>query len=788
MTPSSSYRIQVNKEFPLAKVIKIIPYLYDLGIEAVYCSPLFEAFSSSYDITNPNKLNPDLGTEEEFNLFCDTLKKHGMQHILDVVPNHMGIKGDKNKWWLDVLENGQGSSFAEFFDINWMPEKREMQGKILLPILKDPYGKALEKGDIKLAWKEGFWIIYADFQMPLCKSSYPRKEEIEEINQNKDKLHELLEKQFYRLSYWVDAGQEINYRRFFNINELIAIHIEKERVFKEHNYLVFEWLKSGKVQGIRVDHPDGLYNPRQYFERLNEKKPEFVWAEKILDFGEKIHPLWKVDGTVGYDFLNVVSGLFVQKKNEKKILDTYFDFIKDEFDFKEINYLRRKSYLVSNMASEVNFLGQVLDELSEKNRYFRDLTKIDLTKACLEVMACFPVYRTYVEPGQEIRKKDREYILKAVNDAKNRTSGIDPSVFEFIQKNLLLEYPGNFDFVMRFQQLTPTVMAKGLEDSTFFIYNPLISLNEVGDNPHHFGCTKEEFHKFNQEKLKSYPLGALATSTHDTKYSEDARLRIHVLSELPKKWHSLVNSWKKINQKHKTSIDGVLYPTPNTEYLFYQMLLGIWPADKKRIWTCLQKAMREAGIHTSWTKVDKKKEKAAKHFLEKILKKGPFLSKFNRFQKEISELGVLNSLSALILKIGSAGIADFYQGNICLNYCLMDPDNRRKVNYSKKDLKREVTKKALTFRRKHKELFLSGEYIPLKTPENIIAFERRRGKEVVIIAVKRFFSDPKINGTLSLPSPMQDIFTGRAHKKGRASYQSLLKNNSFVLLKNQAAK
>lgn len=849
--PSSIYRFQLSQDFGIRSVIDLIPYLFELGLEGIYCSPIFEACSHGYDVTNPCKLNPLLGTPEDFEELCATLQKYGMKHVLDVVPNHMGMRG--NPWWLDVLEKGPTSAFAEFFDVNWTPEKQGLRGKILLPILNQPYGSVLEKRGIQLLWKEGFWVSYADYQLPVCFSTYSQilerasqvlsdgqekdwleclalsktgsKEQfvsfyqksqfvqrrfgelLAALNKKIDFLHELLEKQFYRLAYWVVAGQEINYRRFFNINELIALHIEKEKVLNIHHRWIFDLLESGKVQGLRVDHPDGLYDPRQYFERVRREKPAFIWVEKILDFREPLPEHWDVDGTVGYDYLNVLSGLFIQKKNEQMFTKLYNQFIEQEIDLKEIWYERRKRYINLQMSSEVNYLGQLLDEISDKNRYYRDFTKIDLTRALREIFACFPVYRTYIRPGFEVGKKDREYVSQAVEVAKKRAPEVDVSIFDYI-KSLLLqeslltsqEQDLGYDFILRFQQLTAPVMAKGLEDSTFYIYNRLISLNEVGGSPRHFGFSKAEFHEFNKQKLTHWPRGALASSTHDTKYSEDARLRIHALSEIPKVWESAAKTWKKHNQKYKTKHDGDLFPDLNTEYFIYQMLLGLWPADQERIWRCLNKAIREAGIYTSWHKVNAPYETAVKHFLESLLRPqrtNLFYPSFLRIQRKIAEVGLQNSLSALVLKIGSCGVVDIYQGNECVNLALMDPDNRFPVDFAlrkkslkqTKDLKIMVTAKALKFRRENKELFLEGDYIPLKSPENVVAFMRQYRDKQVVIATGRFYSEGQISGRLNMPKGQshklwQDLFTGKkvSLRQGGFDLSEAFEKHPFAIL------
>lgn len=774
--PSSVYRLQVNETFPLKKVISILKYLHDLGIEGIYLSPIFDSFSShGYDVTDPNHLNQVLGISDDFEELCKILSEYGMKQILDVVPNHMGIKGRKNKWWLDVLQNGPNSQYAEFFDIDWNPPKEELKDKILLPILKDPYGQVLEEGEIKLISDADFWITYADYQLPVTPASkaFILEKGFENFNGKKgdpksfDLLHELLEKQWYRLSHWIVAGQEINYRRFFNINELIAIHIENESVLKTHHQWVFNLIKEKKVHGIRVDHPDGLYDPTMYFERLKEKGVNFIIVEKVLDFNENLPDKWKVEGTVGYDFLNVLNGLFIQKKNEKAFTRIYNRFINTELDYDDLIYNRKKWYVRFHMGSEINSLANRLDEISEKNRFTRDFTRVDLSRAIQEVIACFPVYRTYVRAHEELNKKDILYISEAIEKAKDKAPEIDVSVFQYLSDVLLMKL-GNGeeidDFVSRFQQITAPAMAKGLEDSVYYIYNRLLSLNEVGNNPKYFGVSKAEFHQFNVEKQKKYPFGFLATSTHDTKRSEDARMRLDVLSEIPSKWQMVITSWKKENHKFKKSLNKNLIPDSNTEYYIYQMLLSMWTEESpnlERIWDCLLKSIREAGIYTNWRHVNEEYEKTVKEFLFSVLSpESSFNSSFLTFQKEIDRYGHLNSLSQLVLKMGAPGIVDIYQGNEDFKYLLMDPDNRTEIDFSKQEremadqsqpklfderIKFFVTKKGLNFRRDHKDLFLQGDYIPLtlkgEKKENCIAFARKYGTLVLITVACRFFTE-----------------------------------------------
>lgn len=863
--PSSVYHLHIHADFPIKKVLEILPYLDALGIEGIYASPIFEAASvNGYDIVNPNIIDPRIGTYAEFETLCEALKARNLKLVLDIIPNHMGIKGKKNLWWQDVLENGPHSPFADFFDINWNPPNPQIKNKLLLPILADSYGSSLLNQQIQLKWEDhDFWICYDGYPLPLTPTSYPfvleaglpltpewREDEREcleisrlfreghKINRERKQrlkdlydrsvgireyltrivalfngksgeyatfnlLHELLEQQFYRLAHWLVAGQEINYHRFFNINELAAIRIENERVMNEHHHFLFDLIKREKVQGVRIDHPDGLYDPELYFDRLQKHNPPFVVIEKILDSQEILPASWNVQGTVGYEFLNVLQGLFIRQKNESFFSKIYDSFIGHGTDFDHLLYERKKWYIKMHMASEIRALGWQLKQLVATNWYYRDFTQADLNTALEAIMASLPVYRTYMRGEEPISNRDKTSLLRTIELAQVKTPEIDPSIYTYLRDLFLGELkqmlPIGAHLVLRFQQQTAPVMAKGQEDSCFYIFNRFVALNEVGGNPRHFGTSKAEFHQFNSEKLTHWPLGFLPMSTHDTKWSGDARMRLSVLSEIPKKWKETVVKWERENQKYKTTLQGMRFPDPNTEYYLYQMLLAVWPDDTnpselhtvhERLWSCLLKSMREAGIHTSWRHPNEAYEKAAHLFLTSILtphEENPFYLSFIDFQKEIAAHGRLNSLSAWVLRAGSCGIVDLYQGDEGWNDSLMDPDNRRPVNFDQlesalktdENLKLWVTARALQTRRKYKELFLTGEYLPVTVQkegrEHIVVFMRKGIHSCALIAAGRFFTQlPALLGnegwgdtTLVLPKKIKikelfDIFTEKS--------------------------
>lgn len=905
--PSSVYRLQLCEKLPVKQVIKILPYLKALGIEGVYCSPYFKAYSPhGYDITDPNIFSPHIGTPEEYDNFCQLLKKLGLKHILDVVPNHMGIKGGQNQWWQDVLENGPYSEYALFFDINWSPDKKELQDRVLLPILGSPYGMALENQEIKLMLEGNAFVVkYADYPLPIAPHTYAmilekgvdslksecseddpllleylalielyrffpvssqeRREKKEEcakkffkLSQTRrvrkllsqllsgfngkkrhsdsfDALDRLLEAQFYRLSYWRVASHEINYRRFFNIHELVSIRIEEEKVLESHHRWLFELLASQKIQGLRIDHPDGLYDPVCYFERLRSRFPVLIVVEKILDRKEKLPESWKVDGTVGYEFLNLLNGIFIQQDQEKAFTDIYEEFTANTKNFEEIVYESKKLFTNHEMISEVEALGLNLDRLSETSRFYRDFTRHDLTLALAELIACFPVYRTYMNPAGKISKRDARYITIAIEKAKSRRVelDLDISIFAFLEKILLNKLKARpeeeeryREFVLKFQQLTGPMMAKGFEDTALYQFNRFISLNEVGGDPTHFGHSVSDFHKANLEKKEKWPFGFLATSTHDSKRSEDVRMRLNVLSEIPEKWRLEVKKWAMVNAKHKK--EG---PSLNAEYFIYQTLLGIWPKHvvKKqhyddlleRIWQIILKSLREAKQETNWFNPNLAYEESVRFFILSILareKTNHFFKMFTDFQRLIDRYGSYNSLSQLVLKIASPGIAEFYQGNEILTYRLVDPDNRQPVDfeYRKKLLsnvkqnriqdyfdsddfekvKLALTLKGLNFRKKQRDLFLKGDYLPLQVrgvrKEHVVALARRYNDKFCIVIVGRYFSklaasdwdkplDHHVWGDTEILLPteikeqeMADLFTEqKLHVQKKGSYRFL---------------
>jgi len=895
--PSATYRLQFNRSFTFAAAAEIVPYLDALGVTHCYASSYLKAVPGSlhgYDIVDPTVLNPEIGTEEEFRAFVQALRRRGMGHILDVVPNHMGIGQSANRWWQDVLENGPSSRYADLFDIDWSPVKRELEGKVLLPILGDLYGTVLENQEITLAYDEGsFRFRYYDHTLPVAPKSWiailthrldelvardgadvphvrelqsivtalrhlPSRTEVEpervseryrekEIAGQRlaalvkdspaiekfiadnvrlfngtrgepgsfDLLDDLLDDQPYRLAYWRVASEEINYRRFFDINELAAIRMENDAVLSESHALIFRLLKEGSLSGIRIDHVDGLYDPGRYLRHLQDwagqelagpghhqgdgNHPLFLVVEKILDTDEPLPEDWPVAGTTGYEFLNQLNGLFVQSAYERAMDDIYARFIGRRIVYDDLVYEAKKLIMNVSMASEINVLGHQLNLLSERDRRTRDFTLNSLTDAIREIIACFPVYRTYVTDGPEpVSDRDRAYLRLAGVRAKRRNPAVSGLVFDFVRSLLLKEWDERIRqdrrellrFVMKFQQTTSPVTAKGIEDTANYMYNRLVSLNEVGGDPKRFGLSPPVFHARMRERRARWPHALSTTSTHDTKRSEDVRARINVLSEVPLEWKAHVHRWHRINKKHATVLDGLPAPGRNEEYLLYQTLIGAWPLTPMdeaqsrsfldRIQAYMNKALKEAKQHSSWMNPDQPYEQAMAHFVEAILgRSGPnqFLEDFLPFQDRIAQYGMCNALSQVLVKITAPGIPDFYQGTELWDFSLVDPDNRGPVDFAAraamlKELERVtanadpagrswlvrelmgscqdgriklyLTMTALNFRRTHAALFLDGDYLPLDAQgvrrDHVCAFARQqknRPDQAVLTVVPR---------------------------------------------------
>ena len=611
-----------------------------------------------------------------------------------------------------------------------------------------------------------------------------------------DILDGLLDDQAYRVANWRVAGEEINYRRFFDINELAAIRMEAPEVFAETHRLIFRLVGEGIVTGLRVDHPDGLYAPAEYFRRLQEGCAQarggegggdfYVVAEKILAPGEHLPEGWATAGTTGYEFLNLVNGIFVDRAQARALEQIYARTIRVRPPFAEVVYACKRLIMETSMASEVNMLGHRLNRISEKHRSSRDFTLGSLTTALREIIAAFPVYRTYIGESSD-GNRDREYVARAVSQARRRTPTMNDSVYDWIQDVLTLKFPEwageadrqeRLDFVRRFQQITGPITAKGYEDTVLYRFNRLVSLNEVGGDPSRLGTSLAEFHAENVERHRRSPHALSATATHDTKRGEDVRARINVLSEIPAEWRARLAVWRRLNRKHHTMVDGAPVPGANTEYLIYQTLVGAWPIDVTRLRDYLLKAVREAKVHTSWTNPNARYDEALVGFAEAILdpdRSAAFLEDLVLFQARVTHFGALNSLGQTLVKLTAPGVPDFYQGSELWDLSLVDPDNRRPVDWAERTrllaevvaavaaapdraaLAHELVKtkadgrvklfvihEGLAVRRAHRALFEGGAYRPLEArgawSEHVCAFARTAGDAAAVTIIPRLLA------------------------------------------------
>ena len=619
-----------------------------------------------------------------------------------------------------------------------------------------------------------------------------------------DALDELLNAQSYRLAFWRVAAEEINYRRFFDVNDLAAIRMELPEVFDEAHKFLLDLVRVGAVTGLRIDHPDGLYLPQEYFEKLQQRCAEalgmalpqdgravYMIVEKILTALETLRKDWPVHGTTGYDFANQVTQLLVDSSAETEITKTFHRFLGHSLHFGHLAYAKKLLVMRLALANDVNVLGNMVDRLSEQNRWYRDFTLEALARAVRETIACFPVYRTYLAPGRPVNDQDRQVVERAVAAAKRRNPAIEESVFNFLRDILLFRFPENLDddaraahthFVLKFQQATGPIMAKGLEDTVFYIYNRLAALNEVGGEPQQFGIGLDVFHERNLDRQRNWPATLLATSTHDTKRSEDVRARMVAISELPQLWRRSIQRWRLLNRKWKRTIDEAQAPDPNEEYLLYQTLLGTWPVNTHsqaeqtasaeyvaRIQAYMAKALNEAKLNTSWIRPNEDWLGAMRDFVAKILEtssKNKFLPNFFPVVEEIARLGAINSLTQTLLRLTSPGVPDIYQGNEIWDFSLVDPDNRRPVDYRHRRemlatigkakpeellqswpdgrIKMFLTQRVLQFRREHADLFQSGNYLPLKASGNLadccVSFARQWHDEWIVVIAPRLSS------------------------------------------------
>ena len=844
--PLATYRLQFNSSFGFRDALSLVPYLYDLGISDVYASPIFRSRIKSahgYDVTDHSQLNPELGSVDDFRELVAALKSRGMGLLQDVVPNHMAYS-QENPLICDVMERGECSRYFSFFDVDWNHRFAGRGGKILAPFLADLYVDALERGEVKLAFnEEGFAVDYRGFKLPLRLKSYPLvfglhnessspvpehlKEAVLQIDGSPEKagylkralweqynsngefrdfldsrlaifqgsvgdpksfdlMDRLLLDQTFWLSFWKTASKEINYRRFFTINDLISLRVDRREVFDHVHCLLFDLVSRGDVTGLRIDHIDGLRAPKEYLCKLRNRLGDtYVVVEKILAWKEEL-PDWPTAGTTGYDFLNRLNGIFCCKDNAAKFDRIYRDFTGIREPYSDIVYSKKRLMMERYMGGEIDNLASALKSISEKDRHGHDLTLSGLRNALREFMTSLPVYRTYF--GQdELSGSDLRVTEAALAEAKRRRPDIAGEI-GFLGRVLTAtsgstaisrstEYLAECrDFALKLQQFTGPFMAKGFEDTVLYYYNRLISLNEVGGSPEMFGTTIEEFHSFNVFRSQKWPHSLSATATHDTKRGEDSRARISILSEVPEEWQESLRRWSRLNGKKKKKLNGKLVPDENEEYLIYQALIGALPLSSDDLSTFLErakgylvKALREAKTHSDWMETDTAYEGAALAFLQDIFEpSSDFHGDFTGFSKKVALFGLQNSLSQTLLKIASPGVPDFFQGTELWDFSFVDPDNRRPVDFRRRmsylaEMKRQESMdlpglirdlsmekedgriklfliyRLLQIRRENAGLFQKGRYQPIPAEgvhrERIAAFARvHEGKWALALA------------------------------------------------------
>jgi (1->4)-alpha-D-glucan 1-alpha-D-glucosylmutase len=828
----ATYRVQLHPGFGFDRAAKIASYLAELGVTHLYASPYLQAGKGSthgYDIVDFGNVNAELGGREAHERLCVELAKHGLGQVLDIVPNHMAI-GAQNAWWWDVLKHGTSSRFARYFDIYWGDPKSP--ARILVPLLGVPYGKALAQGEVKVERSGGNVVVrYYDHVLPISPVSlswltsqiglserdpgYSDKLDslLSELNREPARLDELLERQHYRLGYWRHAANELNYRCFFDISKLAALRQEDEAVFDDSHALVLEWLADGTLDGVRVDHVDGLRDPQGYLERLHEKAPHaWVVVEKIIEPGEELPRPWPIAGTTGYEFMNLAGNLFIDPTGERSMTELYAKLAKKTTSFQDIAYEKKLYILKDKFGSEVARLVDLLAESAAGQWRFRDVEREQLRELVNEIIACFPVYRTYARldpPNEqaELSEQDRRAVETAFKRLEERRPDIDEDLSTFLREILLLRRRGapEAELVMQFQQLTVPVMAKGIEDTAFYCYYRLLALNEVGGDPTRFGVTPEEFHRTILARRRS-GTAMLATSTHDTKRSEDVRARLALLSEIPALWAGAVMRFSKLAERHKVSADE---PGPNTEYLFWQTVVGAHPIDPERAARYMLKALREAKGRTAWVRPDEEYEKSVTGFVKAVLSDEELMTEVSAFAALLVEPGRVNALSQKLLALTAPGVPDIYQGTELWDLSLVDPDNRHPVSFElRHQLLRElpslspeeilrrgdeglpklcVVARALDVRRRHPSLFAAdAPYEPISAQgsraEHAVAFARA-GRAVTVIPrlvmkLARDFRDTSI--TLP-PGTFRNVFTGEDWS-GTVELSGLLRRFPVALL------
>jgi (1->4)-alpha-D-glucan 1-alpha-D-glucosylmutase len=828
-----------------------------------------------YDVVDHRRVNEDLGGAAGHARMHSALRKRGLGQILDIVPNHMAIVSPYNPWWWDVLENGPASNYASYFDVDWATPEMRLRNSVLIPVLGDQYGEILESGAIQLDRDGAAMTVrYHEHRFPVAPRSFdtilsaaalrcgsdelafladsfgrlplPTATDLEstrrrhrekdvlqtlltrlireqrevgpaidaviaEVNSHPDSLHLLLERQNFRLAYWRAASRDLGYRRFFDINTLVGLRMEDQHVFADTHFLVLRWLADDTLDGVRIDHIDGLRDPEQYLRWLRQAQPNaWILVEKILESGESLRESWPIAGTTGYEFMNTVGGLLVDPAGERPLTRFYNEFTGESADFQSLVLEKKDRVMREVLGSDLNRLTALFVEVCERHPRHRDYTRHELHEAICATVAHLPVYRTYLREAGEVRvhPDDERYIETAIDAAKRDRSDIDPRLFDFLRDLLLLRQPGDLEteLAMRFQQFTGPVMAKSVEDTAFYCFNRFVALNEVGGDPARFGVGTKDFHRECEIAQAHWPRRMLATSTHDTKRSEDLRARMSLISEIPEQWIAAVRGWSEMNRPWWR---GGL-SDPNAEYLFYQTLVGAWPIERPRIVEYMRKAAREAKVHTSWTAPNEEYERSLIGFIEGALDNAEFVNELSAFVAPLVWPGRVNALAQTLIKLTAPGVPDFYQGCELWNVTLVDPDNRRPIDYAlRRKLLMELRhltldqiivradeglpklwliRHALALRQRYPQLFgPNGDYHPLhargRRAVHAVAFGRGGGAITISPRLPVGLAGDWGDTVIALPrGRWHNVLTGDAVDGGEVLLANLMKRFPVCLL------
>lgn len=828
-----------------------------------------------YDVIDYGRVNEELGGAEAHRRMVTALHETGLSQVLDIVPNHMSIATAENVWWWDVLENGPSSRFAHYFDVDWAIPDVRLRDKVLLPVLGDHYGRVLEAGHVRLHREGStFSVLVYDRRFPVAPDAlgallaraatriesealafaadvlvglpgpsmtdddsrrrrhrdktligaYLQRLFVEqtrvadavdtilhEVNRDLRALDAFLERQNYRLAFWRTARYDLDYRRFFDINELAGLRTQSERVFRDTHQLVLEWVRRGEVQGLRVDHPDGLVDPAAYFERLRRAAPSaWIIAEKILARGEELPSDWPIDGTTGYDFMACVTGLFVHPEAEGPLTEFCAELTGFGLDFPTVVRHKKRYVLQQILASDSRRVTEAFRRVCDVHPRHRDYARQEMREALEELIVELPVYRTYVRAGTPASERDRRYVEEAVARARAARTEVDPALFELLRTLLTGEIGGELEreAVMRFQQLTGPATAKGVEDTAFYDYHRLLCLNEVGADPSHFGTSLAELHAMCGRMQRDWPTTMLSTSSHDTKRSGDVRARLAVLTEVPQRWTERVAQWVRYNERHRpTELPGFAM-----EYHLYQTLVGAWPISEERVQRYMLKAAREAKANTSWLRPDPSYEVALQDFVHALFGDGRFVAELSAFVAEIAPAGYANSLAQTLVALTAPGVPDIYQGNELWDFSLTDPDNRRPVDFALRqrllrelrDLRPEqiaaryeeglpklwLVRQGLRLRRELPRAFAPGssyEPVEVRGPdgEGVIAFTR--GRSVAALA-RRFMLRCADRASVVLPhGRWRDVLSGRVLDGGEVTAAEVFAPFPVALLVAEAS-